>query len=254
MTRPDTTQARLHTAEKARKDNDMKRSGWMARGSRIGLTSAGILVAATGAALAHGADGGVAVAVEGAPSWSLSPVYHILVAHFPVGLWMTAYLFILIRSFSDSKFAVRVQNAIWPVAALGTLVGFVTYGLGLTIYPWSAITESPLGRNHIMLATWTLSYWTVMSVLGYRFRRHLFEGAQRWITFTLATIGAIVITITGTLGGSLTGTPSLVTKSLSWIGWNVYMTFYLPTWMLAVYVAGALLLIAIGIIGWKRRV
>ncbi len=253
MTYPDRTQAALGTAAKARKDTDMKRSGWMARGGRIGLTGAGILVAATGAALAHGADGGVSVAVEGAPSWSLSPVYHILVAHFPVGLWVTAYLFILIRCLSDADFAVRLQKAIWPVAALGTLAGFVTYGLGLTIYPWSAITESPLGRNHIMLATWTLSYWTVMSVLGYRFRRHLFEGGQRWITLVLATIGVMVITITGTLGGSLTGTPSLVTKSLGWIGWDVYMTFYLPTWMLATFFAGTVVLIAIGLAGRARR-
>lgn len=238
----------------AGKEGTMKRTEWLARGRRIGLVAGAATLVAAGAALAHSEGGGVAVAVEGEAAWSLSPVYHILAAHFPVGLWVTAYLFILIRSFSDSELAVRVQRAIWPVAALGTLAGFVTYGLGLTIYPWSAITESPLGRNHILLATWTLSYWTVMTVLGYRFRRHLFEGAQRWITFSLATIGVLVITITGTLGGSLTGTPSLVTKSLGWIGWNVYMTFYLPTWMLLVFAAGALLLIGIGIAGWKRRV
>jgi hypothetical protein len=233
----------------AGKEGNMKRSEWMARGRRIGMVAGAVTLVATSAALAHSDGGGVALAVEGAAEWSLSPVYHILVAHFPVALWVSAYLFILIRSFSDSNIAVQLQKAIWPLAALGTLAGFVTYGLGLTIYPWSAITESPLGRNHILLATWTLSYWTVMSVLGYRFRRHLFDGAQRWITFTLATIGAIVITITGTLGGSLTGTPSLVTKSLSWIGWNVYMTFYLPTWMLFVFAAGAIALIAIGIVG-----
>ena len=93
-----------------------------------------------------------------------------------------------------------------------------------------------------------------MTVLGFRFRRHLFDGAQRWITLTLATIGVLVITITGTLGGSLGGTPSLVTKSLSWIGWNVYNTFYLPTWMLVGFFAGAALLIVIGVIGSKRRV
>ena len=249
MSRPTET---LKPSMIAEKENNMKHSGWMARGRRIGLTSAGVLLAATGAALAHGADGGVAVAVEGAASWSLSPVYHILMAHFPVALWVAAYLFILIRCLSDGQFAVRLQKAIWPLAALGTLAGFVTYGLGLTIYPWSAITESPLGRNHIMLATWTLSYWTVMSVLGYRFRRHLFAGAQRWITLVLATIGAVVITITGTLGGSLGGTPSLVTKSLSWIGWDVYMTFYLPTWMLVTFGAGAIALIAIGVIGRRR--
>jgi len=243
-----------NTRINAGKEDHMTRPQLIQRGRRLGLATAALTLVATGAALAHSEGGGVAVAVEGAPTFSLSPVYHILVTHFPVGLWVTAYLFILIRTFSDSEFAVRLQKAIWPVAALGTLAGFVAYGLGLTIYPWSAITESPLGRNHIMLATWTLSYWTVMSILGYRFRRHLFDGAQRWVTFTLATIGMIVITITGTLGGSLTGTPSLVTKSLDWIGWNVYMTFYLPSWMLVVYGAGAILLIGIGIVGRKRHV
>lgn len=237
----------------AGKEDHMKRPGLMRRGFWTGLASAPLMILASGAALAQSGGGGVAVAVQGEPSWSLSPVYHILMAHFPVALWVTAFLFILIRCLSDAEIAVRLQKAIWPVAALGTLAGFVTYSLGLTIYPWSAITESPLGRNHIMLATWTLGYWTVMTVLGYRFRRHLFEGAQRWVTLALATIGAMVITITGTLGGSLTGTPSLVTKSLGWIGWNVYMTFYLPTWMLVVYFAGAALLIAIGWIGYRMR-
>jgi len=236
----------------ATKEDDMKRSEMMRRGRRIAATAAALTLVATGAALAQ-SDGGAAGAAEAASAFSLSPVYHILVAHFPVALWMTAYLFILIRTFSDSEIAVRLQRAVWPVAVLGTLAGAVTYGLGLTIYPWSAITESPLGRNHILLATWTLSYWTVMTVLGYRFRRHLFDGAQRWITFALATIGALVITITGTLGGSLTGSPSLVTKSLSWIGWNVYTTFYLPTWMLVTFFAGAVVLIVIGFAGRGRR-
>jgi len=181
-------------------------------------------------------------------------VYHILVTHFPVALWLTAYLFIFFRTFSDSELAVRLQKAVWPLILLGSLAGGVAYVLGLLIYPWSAITSSPLGRNHIMLATWTLSYWTVMGVLGYRYRRFLFNGMQRWVTFTLASIGAIVVTITGTLGGSLTGTPSLVTKSLGLIGWNVYMTFYLPTWMILLYIAGAIVLIALGVAGRRRRV
>ncbi len=65
----------------------------------------------------------------------------------------------------------------------------------------------------------------------------------------MATIGAIVVAITGTLGGSLAGTHSLVSKGLGLIGWNVYTTFYLPTWMLILYGAGAIVLVAIGIYG-----
>jgi len=180
-------------------------------------------------------------------------VYHILVVHFPIALWLTAALFIFFRVFSNSELANRLQKAVWPLILLGSLAGFVAYALGLAIYPISAITASPLGRNHIMLATWTLSYWTVMGIIGYRYRRFLFDGAQRWATFLLTLIGTIVVAITGTLGGSLTGTPSLVTKSLGKIGWDVYMTFYLPTWMIWGFVFGAILLVVLGWIGHRSR-
>lgn len=220
---------------------------------RTATLVAAIFAGASASALAQGETGGVPVVLEGASRFAISPVYHILVAHFPIALWLTAALFIFIRVFSASELAVRLQKAVWPLILLGTLAGVVVYGLGLMIYPWSAITESPLGRNHIMLATWTLSYWTVMGLLGYRYRRFLFEGAQRWVTFVLTLIGSAVVTITGTLGGSLTGTPSLVTKSLSKIGWEVYMTFYLPTWMLVAFGLGAAAMILLGLMGNRGR-
>ena len=83
-------------------------------------------------------------------------------------------------------------------------------------------------------------------MLGYRYRSHLFEGAQRWVTFVMTLIGATVVTITGTLGGSLNGTPSLVTKTIGKLGWEVYMTFYLPTWMLWAFGLGAVAIVALG--------
>lgn len=236
------------------KDQKMERASSLLPAARTGLAAVALLAFGTGAAFAHGTDGGgVEVALEGAPSFSISPVYHVLVVHFPVALWMTAALFIFFRVFSDSQLAVRLQKSVWPLILLGSLAGFVAYGLGLFIYPWSAITQSPLGRNHIMLATWTLSYWTVMGVLGYRYRRFLFEGAQRWVTFVLTLIGTAVVTITGTLGGSLNGTPSLVTRSLGTLGWEVYMTFYLPTWMLVAFGLGAVAIVALGVMGSRTR-
>lgn len=224
------------------------------RSRRAALAAALLTVLGTGLALAHGNEGGVQIAGASPAPFGLNPAYHILVVHFPIALWMVAYLFILYRTFSNGELAVRLQKSVWPLIFLGSLAGIVAYGLGLLIYPWSAITESPLGRNHIILATWTLSYWIVIGSIGYRFRRHLYEGGQRWITFALATIGAAVTAITGTLGGSLAGTPSLVTKSLGLIGWNVYMTFYLPTWMLLLYGAGAVLLVGIGLYGRRSGV
>ncbi len=178
-------------------------------------------------------------------------VYHILLVHFPIALWLIAYLFIILRLIRETEITVYLAKLIWPLILFGSLIGAAAYILGLQIYPWSAITQSPLGRNHIMLASWTLTYWTVVGVLGFRLRRHLFEGTQRWVTFVLSSIGALVVVITGTLGGSLAGTPSLVTKSLSYIGWNVYTTFYLPDWMLIAFAIGAVLLIILGYMGRK---
>ena len=246
-----TTQIRSAVADN--EDRNMRQNQFLGRVIRTGSFATAALATGATAALAHSKGGGVKVVLEGADRFSIPPVYHILVVHFPIALWLTAALFIFIRVFSASELAVRLQKAVWPLILLGSLAGFVAYGLGLSIYPWSAITESPLGRNHIMLATWTLTYWTVLGVLGYRFRRFLFDGVQKWVTFVLTLIGAAVVTITGTLGGSLTGTPSLVTKSLGKIGWEVYMTFYLPTWMLVVFGLGAVTIIALGFLGSRAR-
>ena len=58
MTRPTEAPNRHETSWK---ENDMTRPGLMRRGRRIGLTTAALLLVATGAALAHSEGGGVAV-------------------------------------------------------------------------------------------------------------------------------------------------------------------------------------------------
>ena len=71
--------------------------------------------------------------------------------------------------------------------------------------------------------------------------------------FVMTLIGATVVTITGTLGGSLNGTPSLVTKTIGKLGWEVYMTFYLPTWMLWAFGLGAVAIVALGLLGRRAH-
>ena len=61
-------------------------------------------------------------------------VYHVLVTHFPIALWLTAYLFIFLRTFSDAELIIRLQKSIWPLILLGSLGGAVAFVLGLQIY------------------------------------------------------------------------------------------------------------------------
>src|SRR5215207_1847359 len=88
--------------------------------------------------------------------------YHVVLVHFPIALFMTATLAILLRAISDGPLAKATDRALVPLLAVGLVVGVASYVVGLLVWPWEAIASSPLGRNHMLLATWTLTYWALM--------------------------------------------------------------------------------------------
>ena len=180
-------------------------------------------------------------------------VYHLLVVFFPIALLDTAFLFILIRALSDGELARKLDKAIVPLIFLGVLSGVVAYVLGLLVWPYSALTSSPLGRNHMLVATWALAYWIVVLVLAWRLGDEVWNGARRWIMVGLAALGGGFLTVTGTLGGSLAGNPSAISDLVRLLGWEVYTTFYVPDvtlWLLAV---ASVVLIALGVWGRSRH-
>lgn len=62
----------------------------------------------------------------------------------------------------------------------------------------------------------------------------------------LAALGAGLLIVTGTLGGHLVGSPTAVSQLLRLFGWEVYTTFYLPSFMLVLLVLAAVLLAVMG--------
>lgn len=177
--------------------------------------------------------------------------YHLLVIVFPIALWDVAFLFILIRALSAGGLARTLEKGITPLLFLGVIAGAVAYGLGLLVWPYAALTASPLGRNHMLLASWTLAYWAVLWILAWRLGEHLWIGARRWVMLGLSALGVGLLTITGTLGGSLAGNPSGVSDLVRLGGWEVYTTFYVPDTVLWLVIAGALVLLGLGV--WGRR-
>ena len=180
-------------------------------------------------------------------------VYHLLVVFFPIALWDTAFLFILIRALSEGELARRLEKGITPLIFLGVVAGAVAYGLGLLVWPYSALTSSPLGRNHMLMATWTLAYWTVLCVLAWRLGAELWAGARRWIMLGLSAVGVGLLTITGTLGGSLAAKPSGISDLVRLLGWEVYTTFYVPDITLWLLLAASVILLALGVWGSRRH-
>lgn len=176
--------------------------------------------------------------------------YHVVLVHFPIALWMTAALAIIWRALSDGPIALAIDRALVPLLAIGLASGLLSVLVGLLVWPWDAISTSPMGRNHMLLAVWTTGYWAVMLITRMVQGEALWQGLGRWIMAALAILGAGLLGITGTLGGHLAGIYTDLSKVLRTLGWEVHRTFYVPDTTLLVLVGSAALLIAIG---WFSR-
>lgn len=179
-------------------------------------------------------------------------VYHLLVQAFPIVLWNTAFLFILIRVFSHGKLARNLGNSVTTLIFLGVLGGAVTFALGFLVWPFGALISSPLGRNHLALASWTLAYWTVLLVFSWRMGEALWQGTTRWTILGLSLLGVVFLNITGTLGGSVAHNPSAVSTVVRHVlGWELYTTLYVPDFVLWVLVTVSIGFVAAAM--WARR-
>ncbi len=69
----------------------------------------------------------------------------------------------------------------------------------------------------------------------------------------LALLGSALLGITGTLGGHLVGVYTEVSEVLRLFGWEVYRTFYVPTFTLVAIAAAAIALVAIGLWGARAK-
>lgn len=180
--------------------------------------------------------------------------YHVVLVHFPIALWMTATLAIVWRAVSTGPLAQAVDRALVPLLTVGLIAGVAAYVVGLMVWPWETISSSPLGRNHMLLATWTTAYWALLLATRWIHGEAVWEGVMRWVMAGLAILGSVLLGITGTLGGHLVGIYTEVSEVLRILGWEVYTTYYVPNVTLAAIVIAAIILVAIGIVARRRLV
>jgi uncharacterized membrane protein len=179
--------------------------------------------------------------------------YHAMLVHFPIALWTTAAIIILLRTLSDGTLARAADGALTLLLFLGAVTGALAFAAGLMVWPTEAATSSPLARNHMLLAGWSLAYWTVLWIVRWRGGERVWQGLWKWVMLGLAALGVGLQTITGTLGGYLVGNPSAVSEIVRRLGWEIYTTFYLPDWLLGLIVASAVLIIALGYAGRRAQ-
>lgn len=161
--------------------------------------------------------------------------YHAIMVHFPVALWTVASGIILFRALSDGPLARAFDRVLVSLLVLGVATGLASYGLGLMVWPPETLQTTPLGRNHMIAASWSLGSWGALLFLRWRVGERVWDGiVNRLIMVALGVLGASQLAATGTLGGHLHGAPAYLSELLRPFGWDVYRTFYLPTWVLVV--------------------
>ena len=178
--------------------------------------------------------------------------YHSVLVHFPVAIWTTVTMVVVFRALSDGPLARAAERLLPLLVLLGVMSGLAAFAAGFFIFSLTAAGASPLIRNHILAASWSLGYWSVFLISIWRIGPRAWEGTNRWIMLSLAMLGTLFITITGTVGGHIAGNPTSVSLMLKAAGWDVYNTFFLPDAMLWAVVAGAVALPVIGWIGRRR--
>ncbi|EPC03938.1 hypothetical protein L861_01160 [Litchfieldella anticariensis FP35 = DSM 16096] len=181
----------------------------------------------------------------------MTGLHHMLV-HFPVGFWALATLMILVGAVSQGRLAEIARTALLPVLILSLIGALAAIVTGFLVWPWQANLYSPLARNHILMSLWSLGLWTLITVLVWRAGEATFQHIRRWGLVFLALLGGALFAITGTLGGHLAGAPTAFSRLLGALGWNVYTTFYMPTWMLAVMVLVGLGCAWLGLSAYRR--
>ena len=179
-------------------------------------------------------------------------IHHMLI-HLPLGLWLLATGMILVRAFSTGKLARIAEGALPPVLALSLLGGAVSIMSGFFVWPLEASLSSPLMRKHILMSVWSMGIWGVITALILRGGSAVWEGFGSRIMAVLALIGSLLLAVTGTTGGKIAGIPSLLYAPLERMEINIYGTFYLPWFSIAIMVAIGIVMALIGIMGHRFR-
>lgn len=181
----------------------------------------------------------------------MAPIHHIM-AHFPIALLTLAFFLIVLRGLTPLDLVRRLDStALVYLLALGIAGGLAALATGLLIWPAEATVSSTMGRNKILMASWTLAVWSVVLVLRWRIGEAIWSGTGRYLMLGLAGFGSVLLATTGTLGGHLLGAPSRFSGLLHQFGWSVYQTYYVPNWVLWVMLAVGVAAILVGLLAGR---
>ena len=178
--------------------------------------------------------------------------YHVVLIHFPIALWIVSSLAIAIRVFNGGPLGQAMDRALPVFLVLGLVFGAAAYLAGILIWPWETLSSTPMGRNHMLTASWSFSFFALLTAIRLLHGERIWLGLSRWVMLLLAGIGVVLVGVTGTLGGHLIGNYTEVGEVLRFLGWEIHTTYYVPNMTLIMIAIVSVLLIAIAFMGRGR--
>ncbi|MFU8834735.1 DUF2231 domain-containing protein [Roseovarius autotrophicus] len=179
--------------------------------------------------------------------------YHVVLVHFPIALWLSSALLIFLRVVNDGPLGRGADRALPLFLLLGVLFGIIAYVVGLLVWDWEALSSSPMGRNHMLTATWSLAYFALLAITRQVQGEALWHGTTRFVMLILSGIGVILVGITGTLGGHLVGIYTDVGNVLRMLGWEIYSTYYVPNLTVALLIVLAVVMAGLGLMAGRKQ-
>lgn len=179
--------------------------------------------------------------------------YHVVLVHFPTALWLGSALLIFLRVIDSGPLGRAADRALPVFLVLGAILGLMAYVVGLLVWPWEALSSTPMGRNHALTATWSLGYFVLLAVIRLIHGEALWHGMIRLVMLVLSGVGVVLVGVNGTLGGHLIGVYTDVGEVLRWLGWEVYSTYYVPNLTVGVLIALGVVMAGLGIMAGRDK-
>ncbi len=127
-------------------------------------------------------------------------LYHPLVVHFPVALWLTSFLFDVLFAWKKQPFFAAVSRSLVGLGVLGAAisiaVGFVDY-VPLVA---SGVGQAFIDQHRVHS---TLAYVTTVLYASLFLARWRWARLPQALSLTAALVGAVLISVTGYLGGEI---------------------------------------------------
>lgn len=160
----------------------------------------------------------------------MTAIHHMLIP-LPLGIWTVAALLMFLAARGKPDWA---QRALQPLLLLGLISGLAAAISGFLSWDFQALLSSPMSRNKIVLAVWSLSWWGMLWALHTIHGPKLYQPGRALVMVVLGIIGLGLAALTGFLGGQLAGVSSQLTELIHVLGFEIYTTIRLPAWTLIV--------------------